>query len=123
MSIQFSGMEAAKRFFRTRRGPGGGQLGLGELWASGAFAGVANTVVANPVEHIRIRGSAPGISNKHNSLTDSTQDFRRNRLLLGCTTALSTVCANSIRTAVWHRSSRLKYRACSEMESAWAVIS
>lgn len=55
MSIQFSGMEAAKRFFRTRKG--GGELGLGELWASGAFAGVANTAVANPVEHIRIRQS------------------------------------------------------------------
>lgn len=71
MSIQFSGMEAAKRFFRTRKG--GRELGLGEsdlvgsvipmtdgegeLWASGAFAGVANTAVANPVEHIRIRQS------------------------------------------------------------------
>ncbi|CAD6569635.1 MAG: hypothetical protein TREMPRED_005358 [Tremellales sp. Tagirdzhanova-0007] len=30
-------------------------LGIGELWASGAIAGVANTVIANPVEHIRIR--------------------------------------------------------------------
>jgi len=26
-----------------------------ELYASGAIAGVANTIVANPVEHIRIR--------------------------------------------------------------------
>ena len=30
----------------------------GELWVAGAIAGVANTVVANPVEHIRIRKSA-----------------------------------------------------------------
>jgi solute carrier family 25 carnitine/acylcarnitine transporter 20/29 len=45
-------MEAAKRFFKGRKN--GGELGLGELWMSGAFAGTVNTVVANPVEHIRI---------------------------------------------------------------------
>jgi len=45
-------MEAAKRFFKGRKM--GGELGLGELWMSGAFAGTVNTVVANPVEHIRI---------------------------------------------------------------------
>jgi len=49
-------MEAAKRFFKTRKN--GAELGLGELWASGAFAGTVNTVVANPVEHIRIRKSS-----------------------------------------------------------------
>jgi hypothetical protein len=49
-------MEAAKRFFKTRKN--GAELGLGELWASGAFAGTVNTVVANPVEHIRIRTSS-----------------------------------------------------------------
>lgn len=26
-----------------------------ELWAAGAFAGVANSFVAGPVEHVRIR--------------------------------------------------------------------
>jgi len=45
-------MEAAKRFFKGRKN--GVELGLGELWMSGAFAGTVNTVVANPVEHIRI---------------------------------------------------------------------
>jgi hypothetical protein len=48
-------MEAAKRFFKGRKN--GGELGLGELWMSGAFAGTVNTVVANPVEHIRISTS------------------------------------------------------------------
>jgi solute carrier family 25 carnitine/acylcarnitine transporter 20/29 len=48
-------MEAAKRFFKSRKN--GGELGLGELWMSGAFAGTVTTVVANPVEHIRIRMS------------------------------------------------------------------
>jgi hypothetical protein len=50
-------MEAAKRFFKGRKN--GGELGLGELWMSGAFAGTVNTVVANPVEHIRISMSPP----------------------------------------------------------------
>jgi hypothetical protein len=50
-------MEAAKRFFKGRKN--GGELGLGELWMSGAFAGTVNTVVANPVEHIRISMSLP----------------------------------------------------------------
>ncbi|WVQ72121.1 hypothetical protein IAR50_001666 [Cryptococcus sp. DSM 104548] len=53
VSIQFGAMEYAKRFFRGRNG--GGDLNLGQFWLSGAFAGVANTVVCNPVEHIRIR--------------------------------------------------------------------
>ena len=69
MSIQFGALEWSKRFFGSRK-PAGQQLNLGgpgfiskadtdtnvgELWASGVIAGVANTVVANPVEHIRIR--------------------------------------------------------------------
>ncbi|WWC90590.1 uncharacterized protein L201_005526 [Kwoniella dendrophila CBS 6074] len=53
VSIQFGALEGAKRFFAGRAK--GRDLNLGELWLSGAFAGVANTVVANPVEHIRIR--------------------------------------------------------------------
>ncbi|WWD19161.1 hypothetical protein CI109_103619 [Kwoniella shandongensis] len=53
VSIQFGALEYAKRYFGQRaKGRG---LNLGELWLSGAFAGVANTVVAGPVEHIRIR--------------------------------------------------------------------
>lgn len=57
VSIQFGALEGAKRFFAGRKAPGK-ELSLGELYLSGAFAGVANTVVANPVEHIRIRESA-----------------------------------------------------------------
>lgn len=53
VSIQFGALEWAKRFFGSRAP--GRDLNLAELWASGAIAGVANTVVANPVEHIRIR--------------------------------------------------------------------
>ncbi|GFZ50836.1 Carrier protein YMC1, mitochondrial [Saitozyma sp. JCM 24511] len=54
VSIQFGALEWAKRTFGSRKLPGQ-ELNLAELWASGAIAGVANTAVANPVEHIRIR--------------------------------------------------------------------
>jgi hypothetical protein len=51
---------------------------LAELYASGAIAGVANTIVSNPVEHIRIRQS-------HFLATLSTlmcpQDFKLSQLL------------------------------------------
>jgi hypothetical protein len=60
-------MEAAKRFFKSRKG--GAELGLGELWASGAFAGTVNTVVANPVEHIRIRKFVSMISSPYLSIS------------------------------------------------------
>lgn len=53
VSIQFGALQYAKRAFGARHP--GRELGMGELYAAGAFAGVANTVVANPVEHIRIR--------------------------------------------------------------------
>lgn len=59
VSIQFGALEAAKRAFKSYRGgkDGGANhvLTTPELFACGAIAGVANTVVAGPVEHIRIR--------------------------------------------------------------------
>lgn len=52
VSIQFGALEWAKRLLSNN---GEKTLGLGELYAAGAVAGVANTAVAGPVEHIRIR--------------------------------------------------------------------
>ncbi|KAJ9106795.1 hypothetical protein QFC20_003979 [Naganishia adeliensis] len=54
VSIQFAALESAKRYFRGNKAPGQ-ELSLPELCAAGAFAGVANTIVSGPVEHIRIR--------------------------------------------------------------------
>lgn len=54
VSIQFAALESAKRYFRGNNAPGQ-ELSLPELCAAGAFAGVANTIVSGPVEHIRIR--------------------------------------------------------------------
>ncbi|KAL7422412.1 Mitochondrial carrier protein ymc2 [Cryptotrichosporon argae] len=53
VSIQFGALEWAKRMFSEHAG--GRPLTMTELFAAGAFAGIANTVVASPVEHIRIR--------------------------------------------------------------------
>lgn len=63
MSIQFGALEWSKRYFAQRNlergygGPGGINLGAGQLFVSGVFAGLANGVVSGPVEHIRIRKS------------------------------------------------------------------
>ncbi|KIY67907.1 mitochondrial carrier [Cylindrobasidium torrendii FP15055 ss-10] len=61
VSIQFGAIEWMKRFYSSRNlqngtgGPGGLELGHGQLFVAGAVAGIANGVVSGPVEHIRIR--------------------------------------------------------------------
>lgn len=56
MSIQFGVVEHVKRLFNEQnRSSGLKSLTPSQLYASGAIAGIANSVVAGPVEHIRIR--------------------------------------------------------------------
>jgi hypothetical protein len=61
VSIQFGALEYAKRLFAARNatagrgGEGGRDLSGGQLLLSGVAAGLANSVVSGPVEHIRIR--------------------------------------------------------------------
>jgi len=58
VSIQFAGLEYAKRIFSARNvasGLGDGPLTGSQYFASGVIAGLANSVVSGPVEHIRIR--------------------------------------------------------------------
>ncbi|KAK0625265.1 mitochondrial carrier domain-containing protein [Bombardia bombarda] len=62
VSIQFGAFHAARRFLEQRRAssdtsftPGRSSLGYGEYYAAGAFAGVANSVISGPIEHVRIR--------------------------------------------------------------------
>ena len=60
VSIQFAGMEYSKRLFSTRNvasGIGDGSLTGSQYFASGVIAGLSNSVVSGPVEHIRIRRS------------------------------------------------------------------
>jgi solute carrier family 25 carnitine/acylcarnitine transporter 20/29 len=57
VSVQFGGFHAARRYLEesntSRSLPA--QLGYGQYYAAGAFAGVANSVISGPIEHIRIR--------------------------------------------------------------------
>ncbi|EAQ83251.1 hypothetical protein CHGG_09655 [Chaetomium globosum CBS 148.51] len=57
VSIQFGAFHAARRWLEDRRGPAarGTPLGYGEYYAAGAFAGLANSFLSGPIEHVRIR--------------------------------------------------------------------
>lgn len=57
VSVQFGGFHYARRAFEAsnRESTGSPQLSYGQYYASGAFAGIANTVLSSPIEHIRIR--------------------------------------------------------------------
>lgn len=60
VSIQFGALEYTKRVFAERNARAGRrELGDGQLVAAGVAAGLANSVVSGPVEHIRIRASHP----------------------------------------------------------------
>ncbi|KAI4120385.1 MAG: hypothetical protein LQ341_007551, partial [Variospora aurantia] len=57
VSVQFGGFHYARRQFEARNtfhnrpAP----LSYTQLYASGAFAGLANSVLSGPIEHVRIR--------------------------------------------------------------------
>ncbi|KAI0411571.1 mitochondrial carrier domain-containing protein [Xylaria grammica] len=59
VSIQFGAFGYAKRYFETAnaaRSLGAAKdLSYGQYYAAGAFAGVANSVISGPIEHVRIR--------------------------------------------------------------------
>ncbi|KAK4098700.1 mitochondrial carrier [Parathielavia hyrcaniae] len=60
VSIQFGAFHAGRRWLEERKlksnkGVGAVTLGYGEYYAAGAFAGLANTVLSTPIEHVRIR--------------------------------------------------------------------
>ncbi|KAK3985893.1 mitochondrial carrier domain-containing protein [Cladorrhinum sp. PSN332] len=54
VSIQFGAFHSARRYLESVS-PDGKQLTYAQYYAAGAFAGVANTVLSAPIEHIRIR--------------------------------------------------------------------
>ncbi|CAG8490184.1 315_t:CDS:2 [Diversispora eburnea] len=55
VSIQFLVLEFMKRFFNERNGGKIGSFTNSQLYLSGAAAGIANSVISGPVEHIRTR--------------------------------------------------------------------
>lgn len=52
--MQFGGFHQARRWFEARNGSAG-PLTYPQYFAAGAFAGVANSVLSGPIEHVRIR--------------------------------------------------------------------
>lgn len=60
VSIQFGAFGWARRYFESANAaahPQGSkeQLSYGQYFAAGSFAGVANSVISGPIEHVRIR--------------------------------------------------------------------
>lgn len=57
VSVQFGGFHYARRAFEARNTEttGTAQLSYSQYYAAGAFAGISNTVLSSPIEHIRIR--------------------------------------------------------------------
>jgi solute carrier family 25 carnitine/acylcarnitine transporter 20/29 len=58
VSVQFGAFHEARRRFEARntaKNPLSPDLSYGQYYAAGAFAGVANSVISGPIEHVRIR--------------------------------------------------------------------
>ncbi|KAH7085371.1 mitochondrial carrier protein-like protein [Paraphoma chrysanthemicola] len=57
VSVQFGGFHYARRQFEAQNTEkrGDPSLSYGQYYAAGAFAGIANTLLSSPIEHIRIR--------------------------------------------------------------------
>ncbi|TVY43978.1 Carrier protein YMC1, mitochondrial [Lachnellula occidentalis] len=58
VSVQFGAFHEARRRFEARNAslnPLDAGLSYGQYYAAGAFAGVANSVISGPIEHVRIR--------------------------------------------------------------------
>lgn len=57
VSVQFGGFHYARRAFEAQNTIANGRpdLSYGQYYAAGAFAGLANTFLSSPIEHIRIR--------------------------------------------------------------------
>lgn len=57
MSVQFGGFHYARRAFEERnlKSYNSPTLSYGQYYAAGAFAGITNTALSSPIEHVRIR--------------------------------------------------------------------
>lgn len=57
MSVQFGAFHSARRWLEQRNAAsaGAGPLSYPQYYLAGAFAGVANTALSAPIEHVRIR--------------------------------------------------------------------
>lgn len=55
VSVQFGAYNYARRAFEAKNAAAGTSMSYAQYYAAGAFAGLSNTVLSSPIEHIRIR--------------------------------------------------------------------
>jgi solute carrier family 25 carnitine/acylcarnitine transporter 20/29 len=55
VSVQFGAYNYARRAFESQNATTGKAMGYGQYYLAGAFAGLSNTILSSPIEHIRIR--------------------------------------------------------------------
>ena len=55
VSVQFGAFHWARRAFEARKSSPQGSLSYTQFYAAGAFAGIANSPLSGPIEHVRIR--------------------------------------------------------------------
>jgi solute carrier family 25 carnitine/acylcarnitine transporter 20/29 len=86
VSVQFGGFHYARRAFEAQNTTkhGAAQLSYAQYYASGAFAGIANTVLSSPIEHIRIRLQTQphGANRLYNSPIDCVRKLSAHQGLL-----------------------------------------
>ncbi|KAK4224558.1 putative mitochondrial carrier [Podospora fimiseda] len=73
VSVQFGAFHSARRYLESLNP--GTPLSYTQYYAAGAFAGIANTVLSTPIEHIRIRLQAQphGANKLYNGPLDCTR--------------------------------------------------
>lgn len=79
VSIQFGCLEAAKRALRQRNLDCGSssELSLAQLYLAGATAGVGNSLISGPVEHVRIRLQASSTTQQLNRFVGPLDAIQR----------------------------------------------
>ena len=55
VSVQFGAYNYARRAFESQNAASGKSMSYGQYYLAGAFAGLSNTFLSSPIEHIRIR--------------------------------------------------------------------
>lgn len=79
VSIQFGVNEAMKRFFHSLNSQPQATLGLSQYYACGVVSGVANSFLASPIEHVRIRlqtQTGSGLSSEFKGPMDCIRKLR-----------------------------------------------
>jgi len=86
VSVQFGGFHYARRAFESQniQKKGSSDLTYAQYYAAGAFAGITNTVLSSPIEHIRIRLQTQphGVARLYNGPIDCVKKLSAHQGLL-----------------------------------------